>query len=353
VLPPLLDLVERQRADPVLFVATGTHRACTEAELEDMVGPRIRSRVEVVQHDAFDAARHEEIGRLSDTGTPILVEREFLDCDVRITTGFIEPHFFAGFSGGPKLVAPGLAALQTTLDLHSARRIGSERATWAVTHGNPVHDAVREIAALARVTFNLDVAINRDRQVTGVFAGDLFESHRTGCEFVRRTAMAAVERPFDVVVATNSGYPLDQSLYQTVKGMSAAAQIVRDGGTIVMASECSDGLPSHGRYGELLRAAPSPAAFLELLSDPGFSAHDQWQVQVQARIRQKARVLLRSDGLRPGDVPDAWVEPIEDVAEAVAALPAGSTIAVLPEGPQTIPHVAGVPNRAGAGSGTS
>jgi nickel-dependent lactate racemase len=345
VLPVLLDELEPlEPAAVTVFIATGTHRACTEAELLEMLGPDVLGRVRVEQHDAFDPSRHRHLGLIPDTATPAYVERAFLEQEVRLTTGFIEPHFFAGFSGGPKMVAPGLAALETVLELHSAARIGHPRARWGITRGNPVHDAVRAIAAAAGVAFNLDVTLNRDHAITNVFAGELFASHAAGCDFARATAMARVEAPYDVVLTTNSGYPLDQNLYQSVKGMSAAAQIVKPGGTIVIASECSDGLPEHGGYQDLLRQADGPDAFLARLDESGLVGHDQWQVQVQALIQRQARVLLRADGLRPEQVRTAWLEPIADVASAVRAALAGagshSTLAVLPQGPQTIPYVA-------------
>jgi lactate racemase len=316
VLPVLLDeLSVVQPRSVALFVATGTHRACTDAELDEMLGPDLRARCEVVhQHDAFDRERHARLGSTLGTTTPALVERAFLEQDVRITTGFVEPHFFAGFSGGPKMVAPGLAAIETVLDLHSATRIGHPNATWGMTFGNPVHDAVRDIAARANVTFNLDVTLNREHAITSIHAGDLFESHAAGCAFARGTAMAQVEAPFDVVLTTNSGYPLDQNLYQTVKGISAAAQIVKPGGTILVASECSDGLPEHGAYKDLLRQSSGPSSFLERLALPGFSVHDQWQVQVQALIQQKARVLVHATGLTANQLRAAWFEPVTDVS---------------------------------------
>jgi nickel-dependent lactate racemase len=345
VLPVLVDELQSHHAGPItIFIATGTHRTCTPGELEQMLGPDVPRTCRIVRHDAFDTARHRQVGTVLDTETPVLIESAFLDQEVRITTGFIEPHFFAGFSGGPKMVAPGLAALQTVLDLHSAARIGHPHATWGITLGNPVHDAVRHIAMQVGVAFNLDVTLNREHAITNVFSGELFTSHAAGCVYARATAMAAVRAPYDVVLTTNSGYPLDQNLYQSVKGMSAAAQIVRPGGSIIVASECSDGLPAHGGYGDLLRQAVGPDAFLKRLLDPDFSVHDQWQVQVQAQIQRKAKVFVKADGLSGDEVRGAWFEPVEDVGECVrrqlAAAGAGASLAVLPQGPQTIPYVA-------------
>jgi nickel-dependent lactate racemase len=344
VLPVLLDELRSSGAGPItIFIATGTHRACTPQELESMLGPEVLSTCALIQHDAFDAARHRRVGSVLGTVTPALVEARFLDQRVRITTGFIEPHFFAGFSGGPKMVAPGLAAIETVLDLHSAARIADPHATWGVTQGNPIHDAVRAIAETVGVTFNLDVTLNRDHRVTSVFAGELFASHAAGCAFARETAMAPVDITYDVVVTTNSGFPLDQNLYQTVKGISAAAQIVKPGGSIVVASQCSDGLPAHGGYKDLLLKGKDPDTFLAQLASPGFSVHDQWQVQVQAQIQRKARVFVKADGLTAQQLRDAWFDPIDDVGVCVDACLRGAgpaaRLAVLPQGPQTIPYV--------------
>jgi lactate racemase len=344
ILPVLLDELRACGAGQItIFIATGTHRACTPAELDQMLGPDVLGASQVVQHDAFDAARHRQVATVLGTSTPALVEADFLDQDVRITTGFIEPHFFAGFSGGPKMVAPGLAAIETVLDLHSAARIGDPCATWGITEGNPVHDAVRAIAAQVGVTFNLDVTLNRDHAITSVFSGELAASHAAGCVRSRATAMAAVSAAYDVVVTTNSGYPLDQNLYQTVKGISAAAQIVKPGGSIVVASECSDGLPAHGGYKELLQRGRDPETFLAQLFSPGFSVHDQWQVQIQAQIQRKAHVFVKSDGLSADQLRAAWFEPIDDldacVVERLHAAGPDARIAVLPQGPQTIPYV--------------
>jgi lactate racemase len=344
VLPVVLAELDHLAPERItIFNATGTHRANTPAELAEMLGPEVVARHEVVNHDAFDLAAHDYLGDLP-SGGPIWLDRRFLQCSVKITTGFIEPHFFAGFSGGPKMVAPGLAALETVHHLHSAPFIGHPLATWGITEGNPIHDAVRAIATQVKPDFSLDVTINRDHAITGVFAGELFAAHRRGCAFVKETAMQPVEAPFDVVVTTNSGYPLDLNLYQAVKGMSAAAQIVRPGGAIVAAASCWDGLPEHGNYKDILRLADSADSMLRLVESPGFQMHDQWQAQVQGIIQRQARVFLKSDGLTAAQVRAAHLEPCADLAATVRQLLAergpGARLAVLPQGPQTIPYLA-------------
>jgi nickel-dependent lactate racemase len=328
--------------DVTILIATGTHRTNTPAELEQMLGADIARRYRVVNHDSRDRGSLAYVGTTA-TDVPVYLNRAWIDADIKITTGFVEPHFFAGFSGGPKMVAPGLAGLETVLVLHDARRIGHPDATWGVTDGNPIHDDVREIARLVGVDFAVDVTLNRQQKITAVFAGDLLAEHRAACAAARRDAMRAVESPFDVVLTTNSGFPLDQNLYQAVKGISAAAKVVKPGGTIVCAAECRDGLPSHGSYGQVLASQPSPEKLLAMINSPGYSTPDQWQVQIQAQVQMKATVMVKTAGLTADAVRAAHFQPVEDVTAAVrdamrTAGP-GATLCVLPQGPQTIPYL--------------
>ena len=344
VLPVLLrDLSHLPDNDIVILVATGTHRANTDAELRRMLGDAIVDRYTVLNHNAFDDSILAHAGDTRD-GTPIYLNRNWLEADLRITVGFVEPHFFAGFSGGPKMVAPGLAGFDTIMRLHNAEMIGHPEARWGVMVGNPIHDAIREIAAQTGVDFALDVTINRDHRVTSVYAGEPTAVHRAASRFAKTISMQSVERPFEVVLTTNSGYPLDQNLYQAVKGMSAAAQVVRRGGTIIAAAECVDGIPDHGEYGRLLQSSSGPQDILDTVHSPGHNVHDQWQVQIQAQIQLKADVKLKSSYLTEEQVLSAHIEPIEDVEKAVneELLRHGSDsrLCVIPEGPQTIPYVA-------------
>ncbi|WP_055479894.1 nickel-dependent lactate racemase [Sphaerimonospora mesophila] len=322
--------------DIVILVATGTHRGNTETELRAMFGDQVVDAVRIVNHDARDASSLRWMGRHG-KDVPVWLNREWTDADVRITTGFVEPHFFAGFSGGPKLVAPGLAALETVLTLHDAARIADPRATWGVIEGNPVHDDVRAIAAATGVTFALDVVLNREQRIVRAFGGDLPQMHAAATAAARATAMRPVAEPFDVVVTTNAGFPLDQNLYQSVKGMSAAAQVVRPGGTIICAAECRDGFPDHGSYRDVLTSAASPEALLAEISRRAETVSDQWQVQIQARIQRHAHVIMHTSYLDDADLAAAHLEQTGDIAAAVRALP--GRVCVLPEGPMTIPYL--------------
>jgi len=228
------------------------------------------------------------------------------------------------------------------LELHSPARIGDPRATFAVTEGNPVHDPIRAIAAATGVTFAVDVLIDERHRITHAFGGPVLEMHAVACRMARDVAMQPVAGPFDVVVTTNSGYPLDRNVYQAVKGMAAAGSIVAEGGTIVCAAECRDGVPEAGPYARLLRQSTSLADAVATIMSAPATIPDGWQVQVQARVQARSPVLLRS-GLDAATVRSAHLTPIDDVSDEVRRLldrRPGATVCVLPEGPQTIAYLA-------------
>ena len=326
-----------------LFNALGTHRPNTEAELRTMVGDAIFERRRIVQNEPFDPATQVRVG-VTSKGHETWINAELMRCDLKVLTGFIEPHLFAGFSGGGKAIMPGMAGQRTVLGNHDAGMIGHPQAIWGVTHGNPIWEEVREVAGQAGRSFLLNVTLNRDKAVTGVFAGDLDRAHDAGCAFVKSSAMVAVPRPFDIVVTTNSGYPLDLNLYQSVKGLRAADQVVKTGGAIIIATRCSDGLPEHGLYGRILRESRDPQELLEKICAPGFLEQDQWQAHIQALIQSRADVFVRSDGLTDDQIRAALLRPcrrIEDtIVELLGRYGRGASICVMPEGPQTIPYIA-------------
>jgi nickel-dependent lactate racemase len=342
IIPWLLDhLRDHPRENLTLLNQLGTHRPNTRAELERLLTPAVVRDYRVLNHEPENDAAHLPLGTMRD-GTPALLNRHAVEADLRIVTGFIEPHFFAGFSGGPKGLMPGVAALRTVMSNHGARNIGDPRATFGVTEGNPLWEELRDIALRAGPSFLLNVTLNERREITNVFAGDLLAAHRAGTEFVRASAMQRVKSPFEVVVTTNSGHPLDLNLYQGVKGMSAGARILADGGTLILACECREGVPAGSPLDQLLRSAASPEEILTLLATPGFVRPEQWQAQIQALIQRRAKVLVHST--LPDDVVRAChLTPCHDIAAAVAAelerFGPGARVAVLPQGPLTIPYL--------------
>jgi nickel-dependent lactate racemase len=345
MLPVLLDELESAgvaRSDITLLNGLGTHRPQTEAELRSLLGERVTANYRCLQHDCHDSANLVSLGTTS-RGHSVRVNRTYLEADVRILTGFIEPHLFAGYSGGPKAVLPSLAGADSVFTNHGREMIAHPQATWGVTEGNPIWEEMREVALRTRPTFLLNVALNTSKEITGVFAGEMLAAHARGCAFVKQNAMVAVEQPADIVLTTNSGYPLDQNLYQSVKGMSAAAQIVRQGGDIVIAAACEDGLPDHGRYAALLAEAGSPQGALETIARPGFCEQDQWQVQIQAQIQLRAGVHVYSDGLSDEQIRRALLAPCRNIEQTVAALRQRhgpqARVCALPDGPMVIPYL--------------
>jgi nickel-dependent lactate racemase len=338
----MAELAHVPRQNFVIVNGTGSHRANTRAELTQMLGAEVVETVRIANHNAFDDTTLTRLGRTS-YGGEIWVNNDYLRADVRIATGFVEPHFFAGFSGGPKGIVPGVAGIKTIMHLHNAAMIGHPRSTWALLEGNPVQGEIREAVAMAPPHFMVNVAINPQRQITALWAGHYIQAHEVGCRFVAAQATCPVDEPFDIVITTNSGYPLDQNLYQTVKGMSAAARIVRPGGAIIAASECSDGLPDHGNYKQLLQMRHTPQELLDMIEAPGFELYDQWEAQSQAIVQRKAEVFLYSL-LDPATVRAAMLEPTNDIAATLAQLldryGPDARVAVLPEGPQTVPYLA-------------
>ena len=265
------------------------------------------------------------------------------EADVRIITGFIEPHFFAGFSGGPKGIMPGVAALETVMSNHGVAHIGDPRAAFGITDGNPLWEEMRDIALRIGPSFLLNVTLNEQRDITGIFAGDLLAAHSAGIEFVRASAMQPVAEPFDIVLTTNSGYPLDMNLYQAVKGIAAAARIVKDGGYILLAAECAEGTPAGSPHDRLLRSVGNGEHLLARLAQPGFVQAEQWQSQIQALIQRRAEIHIHS--MLPAEtILAAHLLPCRDIAAFLAekrAANPGARIAVLPQGPLTIPYLSG------------
>lgn len=331
-----------RREQVTLLNQLGTHRPNTRAELEQMLTPEVVANWRVLNHEPENHAACVRLGTTR-TGVPVLLNRIAVEADVRILTGFIEPHFFAGFSGGPKALMPGVAHVETVMSNHGPHHLASPHATFGVCDGNPLWEELRDIALRVGPSFLLNVTLNDRREITNVFAGDLVAAHRAGREFVRESAMQAVSRSFEVVVTTNSGYPLDMNLYQGIKGVSAAARILRPGGTIILAAECREGVPAGSHYDRLLREGNSPEEILALLAAPGFVRPEQWQAQIQALLQRRARILVHSS-MSDETLRAAHLTPCPDISTAVKAelarLGPDACAAVLPQGPLTIPYLA-------------
>ena len=345
ILPVLLQELESagvRRQDITLLNALGTHRQQTTDELRMMLGDAIVDNYACLQHNSFDDENLVSLGETS-LGNPVRINKMLLEADFRVYTGFIDPHFFAGFSGGPKAVLPALSGAESVLSNHGREMIADPRSTWGNVDGNPIWEEMREVALKTMPAFLVNVTINPQHDITGVFAGELLQAHEQGREFIRQNVMVGVDEPYDIIITNNNGYPLDQNLYQTVKGMSAANRVVKKGGTIIMCAACQDGLPDHGRYAELLEEAGSPQGFLDMIADPNFGEQDQWQVQIQALIQMHADVYVYSEGLSDAQITRALLKPCRDIPTTVTMLKEkygpNARICVMPDGPASIAYV--------------
>jgi lactate racemase len=338
-LPPILERLEAAGIphDGIsILIATGLHRPATDAEIREIVGQDVAARYRVLNHHARELGEHRHLGA-TQSGTQVYIDRRFVDADLHITLGFIEPHLMLGFSGGRKLIAPGLAAQETIKVLHSPRFMRDGRTVEGSIKDNPLHQELLEIARMARHDFLLDVALTRDRQIAAVFAGQPEQAHSAGMKFVSRVMLEEVEAA-DAVITTGAGYPLDLTFYQSIKGVTAAQHIVKPGGRILLVAECQEGAGAD-EFCALLQRTGSAAEYLESIRDTPVIV-DQWQLEKLALVAQKAEVLFYTPGLPRQFRPKLWGRAFDDLGEAVAALVNGLTpgaeIAVIPEGPYVL-----------------
>ncbi|MSS73492.1 MAG: nickel-dependent lactate racemase [Candidatus Latescibacteria bacterium] len=344
ILPPMLRTLEAcgiPRDRITILVGTGLHRPNEGDELVEMLGPEIAQRYRIVNHRARERDTHAYLGQTA-SGAPIWVDKTYLEADLRIATALIEPHLMAGYSGGRKAICPGICGADTIRAFHGFSILSHERATEGVLEGNPVHAFSLEVAKKARVDFILNVTMDEARRVTGVFAGDLEEAHQAGVTSARGQALALVPEPVDLVVTTSAGHPLDLTFYQAVKGMTAALPIVRDGGTILIAARCAEGLGSR-EFQDLLTHTESADAFFEAAAAPGFFTIDQWQIQELCKVLRRAKVQLYSEGIPEGARGRILVDlvpSVEDgVTQALAEYGPEARIVVIPKGPYVLPRV--------------
>jgi nickel-dependent lactate racemase len=346
MLPPILEAVTAAgipREQVALVTGTGMHRPSTDEELNFMLGPEIVGSYRIVQHAARDRSTLAYL-TTNGAGVEVSINSDYLRADVKILTGFVEPHLFAGYSGGAKSVLPGIAGADIIMHNHSAAMLSHPKATWCRTDGNPIFEEMRDIALATRPTFLLNVTLNEKKEITAVFAGEMVAAHEAGIAQAARQAQRPVPHRYDIVVSTNIGYPADINLYQSVKGISVAAQAVKTGGAIVVAAECADGL-GLADFEELLASRPSPHALLEMICAPGFSEYDQWGVQCLAMTQARADVYLYSSMSRQ-QTETAHVHYCEDVGDTVERLRGEfrrrhneePSIAVLPHGHLTVPQ---------------
>jgi lactate racemase len=350
VLPPLLARLEAAgipRENITILIATGLHRPAPPAEIEEIVGAEIAAAYRVVNHSARELSEHRFLGNTS-TGTPVYIDERFISADLHITLGFIEPHLMLGYSGGRKLIAPGLAAQETIKVLHSPKFMRDRRVVEGSIEDNPLHHELLEISQMAGHHFLVDCALGRGqasygrRPITAVFAGKPIQAHAAGVNYVSEIMLERLDEPVDAVITTSAGYPLDMTFYQAIKGVTAASHIVKPGGRILLLAECSEGTGAH-EFQAMVTRNPSDAEFLHKLEHQPVEV-DQWQLEKLAMVTRKLDLLYYVPGIPPADRETLWGQTYDSPGAAIKALldtlDAGARIAVIPEGPYVLAQAA-------------
>lgn len=349
ILPPMLQILEEsgiKRQDITLLIATGMHRPNLGDELEAMVGREIMDRYTIINHYCRRPETYRKIGEIEKA--PIEVNTHYLDSDLKILTGLIEPHFYAGYSGGRKSILPGISSFETMKFMHSFKMIDHPNVTNCLLEGNPFHEYGIEVAGIAGVDFILNVVINKERQIAGVFAGHHNHAHLAGCRMVGDHSLVQIDQRVDMVITSGGGYPLDATFYQISKALICAKDMLRKGGTIVVACECREGLGGP-EFSGILRSVCSPGEFLEGYCDPKDFVIDQWCAQnIYQAIDHAGQVYVYSPGLSRVDLERIGIVKIEDLQRTVNDLiNTHPNAVVVPEGPYVVGRVKqGYPGRA-------
>ena len=345
LLPPLIETITGAgipRQNILILVATGLHRPNEGEELREVVGSdEVFRTARIENHNARDREAHADLG-MTTTGIPILVDRRFVEADLKIVTGLVEPHFMAGYSGGRKVVAPGVAHQDTILNFHCPRILEHPKSANCIVEGNPLHEAQIEIVRAVGGVVGLNVVIDEERRIGFVNFGEIEASHAEAVAFLKKHAEVTLPRRFKTIVTTSAGYPLDRTYYQTVKGMVGVIDILAPGGTIIIASECSEGMGS-GEFVEAQRllCEVGPERFLSVLENRDKTHIDEWQTEMLVKALRVGRIKLYTTGLDKACLKDVFVDPVASIEGAVIAsvkAHGDPDIAVVPEGPYVIPH---------------
>jgi lactate racemase len=342
-LPPLLKRLHAAGIPEdgvTILIATGLHRGATDVEIRTILGPEIAARYRVVNHDARAFADHQALGATA-RGTPVYIDRRFMEADLHITLGFIEQHLMLGFSGGRKLIAPGVAAQETIKVIHSPKFMREPMATEGSIDENPLHAELLQIARMARHDFILDVTLTQAREISGVFAGNPVTAHAAGVKFLRSTSLSPVPAMADAAITSSAGYPLDLTFYQTAKGITAAQHIVKPGGRILMLGECAEGVGSP-EYARMLRKFPGNEEYLSEIAGSEVVA-DQWQIEKLALVGLTHELYFYAPGIAPEDMgafaPRHYSDLDAAVARLLEGLPNDARVVLIPEGPYTYARV--------------
>jgi nickel-dependent lactate racemase len=344
LLPPILETLETAgipREKILILIATGLHRPNEGAELVELVGREIAGKYRIENHHGKALAEHTYLGT-TPKGVPAWIDTRYIEADLKITTGLIEPHLMAGYSGGRKLICPGIAALETVKVWHGPDFLEHPKADCGFLDGNPVHEENTRIARMAGCDFIVNVTLDAERRITSLVAGDMEQAFLEGVKFIEKVVKAEVAQECDVVVTSSAGYPLDTTFYQAVKGLTGALPIVKQGGTIILAASLSEGIGSP-EFQRLFKENDSLSQFMQRILGKDYFVMDQWQLEELAKVCRKAKVKIVSDGLSAATLNGLFVESAptveQAVAESLAEYGPGARIAVIPKGPYVLPAV--------------
>ena len=344
LLLPILKILQTEGiplSEIVILIATGMHRSATEEEIVNLVGIETAQSFRIVNHVAQRRDDMVEVGKVADN-IPVLVNRHYVNAELKILTGFIEPHMWAGYSGGRKSILPGISAIETLKHMHGPEMVAHPQCAYGELAGNPFHEAGLEVMAMAGADFIVNVTLNTRKEVTGVFTGHPVTAHLQGCEFLSRHCLCELASPLDFIVTTNSGVPLDCNLYQTVKGIAGAAPVVKPGGTILIASRCQEGA-GNPEYRKILEMIDSPQMFLDRLMRKEFFIPDQWCAQEMCQIFMEHEVWLYTEGLTPAEVQRYHLHPTNDLEQSIRDQlkkhGPEARWAIIPDGPMVITKI--------------
>ena len=344
ILPPMLRIIEEQgvpREEIRILIATGIHRPNEGDELLEMVGCQIMENYQIVNHFSQKQETLINLGQ-TQNGTPVLINRLYVESDLKVISALIEPHLMAGYSGGRKAICPGLASIETMKIMHGPQILEHPKASVGILEGNPFHAEATEIALMAGVDFSLNVTINDRRQLTGVFAGDMVNAHLAGAKFAEKQTKATLPEPADVVIVSCAGYPLDTTFYQAIKGVLAAIEVVKKGGMVILIAECQEGIGS-GPFTDLILKTKNLEQFVRNTYNPKNFVIDQWQLEELAKAIRKANVYFYSDKIPYEQQQQLFVNPLkspnEGVEIALKKYGKDAKIVAIPDGPYTLAQV--------------
>ena len=344
ILPPMLRIIEEQgvpREEIRILIATGIHRPNEGDELLEMVGSHIIENYQIVNHFSQKQETLINLGQ-TQNGTPVLINRLYVESDLKVISALIEPHLMAGYSGGRKAICPGLASIETMKIMHGPQILEHPKASVGILEGNPFHAEATEIALMAGVDFSLNVTINDRRQLTGVFAGDMVNAHLAGAKFAEKQTTATLPEPADVVIVSCAGYPLDATFYQAIKGVLSAIEVVKEGGMVILVAECQEGIGS-GPFTDLILKTKNLEQFVRNTYNPKNFVIDQWQLEELAKAIRKANVYFYSDKIPYEQQQQLFVNPLkspnEGVEIALKRYGKDAKIVAIPDGPYTLAQV--------------